>query len=543
MSAAWWRDAVIYQIYVRSFRDSDGDGIGDLPGVRTALPYLKRLGVDGIWLNPFYPSPQYDHGYDVADYTGVDPVYGTLADFDALLADAHEHGIRVVVDLVPNHCSIEHPLFEAALAAGPGSPEREMFHFADGRGENGELPPNNWRTMFGGSAWQRVPDSCPDGQWFLHLFTPEQPDFNWRNPRVAEFMQDVLRFWLDRGVDGFRIDVAQGLFKHADLPDAADPFEEERVGDAANPLAWDQPEVHEVYRSWRSICDEYEARDGKVRLLVGEITGIGQRSLPDYVRPDELHQGFFFDFLGAAWDGKGLRAIIDQGLDGASVTGSTVTWVLGNHDRVRVATRYGGGEAGRGPGDFELGTRRARAGALLTLGLPGSVYVYQGEELGLPEVVDLPLHRITDPIYRRSEGKRLGRDGCRVPIPWSGDQAPYGFSETADTWLPQPDYFAPHTVERNEADPDSVWHLYQRAMELREQHIPATAPLAWLPSDEGVLAFTRGDGFTCVVNCTDRPTAAPLPGTPDFASGPVEPGVVPANTAAWWFSAPAADRG
>jgi alpha-glucosidase len=524
----WWREAVVYQVYVRSFRDSDGDGIGDLPGVRAALPYLKELGVDGLWLNPFYPSPQHDHGYDISDFCGINPEYGTLADFEALLADAHAQGIRVIVDLVPNHCSIEHPLFQEALAAGPGSAARGRFHFADGR-EDG--PPNNWRSMFGGSAWQRT----GDGQWYLHLFTPEQPDLNWRHPDVPELFADVLRFWLDRGVDGFRVDAAQGLFKHPDLPDADDPEEEERVGDAATPAAWNQPEVHGVYRSWRRLCDSYAARDGVSRPLVGEITGLARPHLADYVRPDEMHQGFYFGFLDAPWDGAAFRAVVEQGLAQAAATGSTVTWVLGNHDRVRVATRYGGGAPGHGPGDFALGTARARAAALLVLALPGSAYVYQGEELGLPEVVDLPLDRITDPIHRRTGGARRGRDGCRVPLPWSGEQAPFGFSTTPDLWLPQPDGFAGHTVERARADPRSTWHLYRQALRLRRDLLAGAPGPHWLEAPPGVLAFTRGGRFTCVVNCTDTAVPAPSPDAPALASGPMRcPGEIPPDTSAWW---------
>ncbi|GII96095.1 glycoside hydrolase family 13 protein [Sinosporangium siamense] len=523
----WWRDAVIYQVYVRSFRDSGGDGVGDLPGVRAALPYLKELGVDGLWLNPFYPSPQHDHGYDISDFCGINPEYGTLDDFDALVAEAHALGIRIIVDVVPNHCSIEHPLFLEALLAGPGSAARRRFHFAEGHGEE---PPNNWRSMFGGPAWERT----ADGQWYLHLFTPEQPDLNWRHPDVPALFEDVLRFWLDRGVDGFRVDAAQGLFKHPALPDAEDPAEEERVGDAANELAWNRPEVHDVYRSWRRICDTYAARDGVDRPLIGELTGIAQNHLGDYVRPGEMHQGFYFGFLDAPWDGAAFRAVVDRGLANAAATGSTVTWVLGNHDRVRVATRFGGGAPGLSAGDFERGTARARAGALLVLALPGSTYIYQGEELGLPEVVDLPLNRLTDPIHRRTDGERRGRDGCRVPLPWSGEAPPYGFSTSPDLWLPQPPSFAEHTVERVTADPGSTWHLYRGALGLRRKALAGEPELRWLDAPPGVLAFTRGDGFTCVVNCTDAAVPAPLPGEPTLASGPVRAGEIPAETAAWW---------
>jgi alpha-glucosidase len=529
----WWRNAVIYQVYPRSFMDSDGDGIGDLQGIRRQVPYLRELGVDGIWLSPHYPSPQHDQGYDVADYTGVHPAYGTLDDFDALVKELHTANMRIIVDVVPNHCSVEHPLFVEALRSPRGSRARARFHFADGRGIDGELPPNNWRSMFGGPAWHRV----ADGQWYLHLFTPEQPDFNWRHSDLPGFFADVLRFWLDRGVDGFRIDAAQGLFKHPNLPDAEDPFEEERVADAANPLAWNRPEVHDVYRHWRSIADSYTVEDGIDRPLVGEITGIGAQSLPDYVAPDQLHQGFFFDFMRAPWHAPQMRATVDKGLILAEATGSTVTWVLGNHDTVRVATRYGGGTPGSGPGDLNLGHSRARAAALLMLALPGSAYVYQGEELGLPEVVDLPADRLRDPIYRTSNGARRGRDGCRVPLPWEGDTAPYGFSPgTAELWLPQPSYFAEYTAATQQAQPGSTWALYATALKLRSRHLAHLEGFRWIPSLDGVLAFARGHSFMCVVNTTGTQIPAPVSTPPSLMSGPGPAGTVPANATAWWIS-------
>ena len=525
---AWWRQAVTYQIYIRSFSDTDADGIGDLGGVRSRLSYLSELGVDAIWLNPFYPSPQSDHGYDVADYTDVDPAYGSLADLAALVADAHALGMKVLVDIVPNHCSTTHPYFAAALAAGPASPERARFHFANGRGDQ---PPNNWRSMFGGPAWTRV----PDGQWYLHLFTPNQPDWNWRHPEVPAMFEEILRFWLDRGVDGFRIDAAQGLFKHPDLPDAVDPFEEERVADAANALAWNQPEVLDIYASWRTIADRYASCSGTDRVLIGEVTGIGQRHLADYIGPERLHQAFFFGLLGAPFDAHQLRQRIVEGLETADATGSSAAWALGNHDTVRVVTRYAGGSPGHGSGDVERGTARARAAILLLLSLPGAAYLYQGEELGLPEFVDLPDERITDPIYVRTEGVRRGRDGCRVPLPWYGRVAPFGFSHVADTWLPQPEYFEQFTVEREVADLDSTWHLYRAALQVRHEQLKADPPLRWLQQAPGVLAFARGDGFVFALNTTDDALPAPCPGEPVLASGTVGSGKLPGNTAAWWI--------
>ncbi|WP_093715778.1 glycoside hydrolase family 13 protein [Actinacidiphila alni] len=530
----WWRDAVVYQIYVRSFLDSTGDGIGDLAGVRIGLPYLRKLGVDGIWLSPFYPSPQHDHGYDVADYRAVDPVYGDLQEFDLLVSDAHRLGLKTVIDIVPNHCSSAHPWFAEALAAAPGSPARARFHFEDGRGEHGELPPNNWRAMFGGHAWSRItePDGRP-GQWYLHLFTPEQPDLNWRDPRVAADFDDVLRFWLDRGVDGFRIDVAAGLFKHPYLPDSDDPEADERTRDSVNPLAWNQPEVHTVWRRWRAVCEEYTARDGQDRLLVGEVSVPTAAEQARYVRQDELHQAFFFHLLSAPWNADRFRGAIGSALRDIAGTGSTVTWVLNNHDQVRSVTRYGGDSG-------VLGSPRARAAALLMLALPGAAYVYQGEELGLPEVLDLPDEALTDPIFLRTGSRRYVRDGCRVPLPWSGKASPFGFTaegSAARPWLPQPAWFAEHTTDRALTDTSSFWHLYRDALSLRKQ-LPqlGESSLRWLDSTPDVLAFTRGDGLVVAVNFGDHPVPAPVTGQPLLSSAACPTGVLPGNTTAWWIA-------
>ena len=580
----WWRDAVIYQVYVRSFLDSTGDGIGDLAGVRAGLPYLKKLGVDGIWLSPFYPSPQHDHGYDVADYCGVDPIFGDLAEFDLLMASARRLGVRVLLDIVPNHCSSEHPWFQEALAAAPGSAARARFHFADGRGPDGAEPPNNWHAMFGGPAWTRVTeaDGRP-GQWYLHMFTPHQPDWNWRTLEVADEFDRTLRFWLDRGVDGFRIDVAAGLFKHPDLPDSPDPEADARSRDSVNPLAWNQPEVHDVWRHWRSLCDEYAARDGRERLLVGEVSVSTAREHARYVRPDELHQAFFFDLLGAPWDPDAFRKVISEAMQDIAGTGSTVTWVLNNHDQVRTVTRYGECTTeGSGPGSASevapagrhlarplaapgespsasgtrastrraesthplptqaLGAARARAAALLMLALPGAAYIYQGEELGLPEVVDLPDEVLTDPIFHRTGSRARIRDGCRVPLPWSGQASPFGFTsgaESAKPWLPQPDYFAEYATDRALADTRSFWHLYRDGLQLRAA-LPqlGEGALHWLDTPPGVLGFVRGDGLVCAVNFGTAPTPAPVSGTPLLSSGPCPAGVLPGSTAAWWIS-------
>ncbi|WP_030182319.1 glycoside hydrolase family 13 protein [Streptomyces sp. NRRL S-813] len=529
----WWRDAVIYQVYVRSFLDSTGDGIGDLAGVRAGLPYLKKLGVDGIWLSPFYPSPQHDHGYDVADYCGVDPLFGDLAEFDLLVSAARRFGVKVLLDIVPNHCSSEHSWFREALAAEPGSPARARFHFADGRGPDGSEPPNNWHAMFGGPAWSRA----GDGQWYLHMFTPEQPDWNWRNPEIPAEFDRVLRFWLDRGVDGFRIDVAAGLFKHPELPDSDDPEADARTRDSVNPLAWNQPEVHDVWRHWRSICEEYRERDGRERLLVGEVSVPTAREHAQYVRPDELHQAFFFDLLSAPWDADAFRKVVSEAMQDIAGTGSTVTWVLNNHDQVRTVTRYGEPV----PEGSGLGAARARAAALLMLALPGAAYIYQGEELGLPEVVDLPDDVLTDPIFRRTGSRARVRDGCRVPLPWSGQASPFGFTSGAEgvrPWLPQPEYFAEYATERALADTRSFWHLYRDGLQLRRE-LPqlGEGDLRWLDTPPGVLAFVRGDGLVCAVNFGTAPTPAPVSGAPLLASGPCPAaGVLPGSTAAWWIA-------
>jgi alpha-glucosidase len=523
--APWWRAAVMYQIYVRSFADSDGDGIGDLPGIRARLPYIRDLGVDAIWLTPFYPSPQADAGYDVEDYRDVDPLFGTLADFDALLSEAHQLGLQVIVDLVPNHTSSAHPWFRAALAAAAGSRERARYLFRDGSGPDGALPPNDWVSVFGGSAWMRVtePDGRP-GQWYLHLFAPEQPDLDWLNPEVRAEFHAILRFWLDRGVDGFRIDVAHGLAKDPAMPDAGE--QSQTLPRRSGHPAWDRDEVHDVYRGWRRVLDEYPGD----RTFVAEAWVDDPERLSRYLRPDELHTAFNFNFLLARWDASALRSAIDASIAALNRVGAPVTWVLSNHDVVREVTRYGGGE---------LGLRRARAAALLMLALPGGAFLYQGEELGLPEVTDLPDEVRQDPAFRRTGGAVRGRDGCRVPMPWSGKEPPFGFGPTDRSWLPQPAEWADLTVERQAADPGSTLTLYRAALALRRM-LPALGDgaLTWLEAGTDVLAFRRDPGFVCVVNIGDEPVEAPeLPtgNTVVLASGPIEPDQkIPGATAVWY---------
>ncbi|NUT04987.1 MAG: glycoside hydrolase family 13 protein [Hamadaea sp.] len=529
MSGQWWRHAAIYQIYPRSFADGTGDGIGDLAGLRGRLGYLKDLGIDALWLSPWYTSPMADAGYDVADYRDIDPLFGTLADAEAFLAEAHALGIRVIVDIVPNHCSDQHPWFQAALAAGPGSPERELFWFRPGRGERGELPPNDWQSNFGGPAWTRV----PDGEWYLHLFAPEQPDWNWNRPEVRADFTRTLRFWLDRGVDGFRIDVAEALVKDPALPDFADlPI--------GVPAPWlDQDGVHEIYREWRAIADSSPQK----AIFVGELWLTDPERFARYLRPDELHTGFNFPFLSAAWDAGELRTVVDQTLATHAPVGAPATWVLSNHDVTRVVTRYGRADTRHTwdltreahAADLALGTKRARAAALLSLSLPGTVYVYQGEELGLPEVQDLPEEVLADPRWERSGHTDRGRDGCRVPLPWSGDAPPFGFSPAGvRTWLPQPADWKALTAEAQSGDPGSMLTLYRTALRLRHETADLLADgLRWLPSDPAVLAYARGDSFVCVVNLGAEPVELPPYAEILLASGDLVAGKLPADTAVW----------
>jgi alpha-glucosidase len=540
----WWRNAVVYEVYLRSFADSDGDGIGDLGGLRRRLPHLADLGVDALWITPWYPSPMADGGYDVADYRDIDPRFGTLADADALIAGAHALGIRVITDLVANHTSEQHPWFTAALAAGPGSPERDRYFFRDGRAD-GDEPPNDWISAFGGRAWSRVrePDGSP-GQWYLHLFAPQQPDLDWGHPGVQEDFDAILRFWFDRGIDGIRVDAAPAMAKVPGLPDAGHgpgaAFESRTWVD--NPH-WDVDEVHDILRRWRRIGDSYPGD----RVFVTEAVVNGPERLSRYVRPDEMHTSFNFDYLTAPWDAAALRGVIDGTLAALRPVGAPATWVLSSHDETRHVTRFGRAYTGAAfggaalppsPTDPDLGLRRARAAALLTLALPGSAYLYQGEELGLPEVEDLPEEALQDPTWERSGHTVRGRDGCRVPLPWEGDRPPFGFTEDGvEPWLPQPPGWATSTVEAQRADPGSTLALYRAALGLRRSLSgPADAALTWLEAGDDVLAFDRGPAFRCVVNLSGTTLEVAGYGRILLASGPCD-GVLPADTAAWFGAA------
>ncbi|WP_336922054.1 glycoside hydrolase family 13 protein [Aquipuribacter sp. SD81] len=543
-SSPWWRDAVIYQVYPRSFADGDGDGIGDLPGITARLPRLAELGVDAVWLSPFYPSPQNDAGYDVSDYRDVEPLFGTLADADRMIADAHELGLRVVVDIVPNHTSSEHEWFRAALAAGPGSRERARYLFRDGRGEAGELPPNNWVSVFGGRAWTRVTeaDGSP-GQWYLHLFDATQPDLDWGNPEVHAEFEDVLRFWLDRGVDGFRIDVAHSMVKEPGLPDWSEddrPMQgTAEISETRRPPMWDQEGVHDIYRRWREVVDSY---DGD-RMLVAEAWVTPYERLARYTRPDELHQAFNFDHCVAAWLPEAQREVISTSLAGSEAVGAPTTWVLSNHDVVRHASRLGYPPATRGLGgigprdeqpDRGLGLRRARAATLLMLSLPGSAYLWQGEELGLPEHTTLPDEVRQDPAWLRTGGEQVGRDGCRVPIPWEADAPSYGFGPGAASWLPQPPEWADLARDRQEGVEGSTLETYRAALRLRREHGLGRGALHWLEEHCGPTSLGLRNGDVTVLVAFDEPLPLPAGSRVLLASGPLDAdGTVPSDTTVW----------
>ena len=536
-STEWWRSAVIYQIYPRSFADSDGDGVGDLPGIAARLPYLAHLGVDAVWLSPFYRSPQADAGYDVADYRAVDPLFGTLPDFDHVLQQAHASGMRVIVDLVPNHTSDEHAWFRAAVASPSGSPERARYVFRDGQGENGERPPNNWRSVFGGRAWSQAPG---DWQWYLHLFDQRQPDLNWEHPEVHDEFESVLRFWLDRGVDGFRVDVAHGLIKAPGLPDwkrkAAMIGGDDADGVNHGPM-WDQDGVHEIYRGWHRVLARYPGQ----RMMVAEAWVRPQPRLARYVRLDEMQQAFNFDYLLTPWNAAALRTVIEASLAAMGAVGAPATWVMSNHDTVRHTSRLGLCRPGARPKGIDaageqpneaLGLRRARAAALLTLALPGSAYLYQGEELGLPEHTTMEAHHRQDPAFHRTGGEEIGRDGCRVPLPWTADAPSLGFGPSARTWLPQPESFANYAVDRQDAAPGSTLELYREVLRLRRVYGLGMGCLHWQESEPSTLIFDN-EGVRVTINLGLQDAALPA-GEVLVSSQPLEtPGRLPGNTAAW----------
>lgn len=540
MLGEWWRTAVIYQIYPRSFADASGDGIGDLPGITSHLDDLAHLGIDAIWLSPFQRSPQKDAGYDVSDYCDVDPLFGTLADFDDMLAAAHERSIRVIVDLVPNHSSDQHEWFQQALVAAPHSAERARYMFRDGKGAHGELPPNNWESVFGGPAWTRVveADGRP-GQWYLHLFDSSQPDFDWSNEEVREEFRRILRFWLDRGVDGFRVDVAHGLVKAEGLPDyIPNPEAGSMGGEEANVPYWGQDAVHEVYRDWRKILEEY-AGD---RALAAEAWLPTAERTAEWVRSDEMHQAFNFPYLETKWNAEGLREVIDVSLRAFPGVGAPSTWVLSNHDVVRHASRlaltaenpqgHGIGPDSPGQPIPEVGLARARAATALMLALPGSAYLYQGEELGLPEVIDIPGDARQDPTWFRTNGERYGRDGCRVPIPWTADAPAYGFNDSGASWLPQPAEWAVLARDAQSGVEGSTLELYRTLLAERRARSLGAGSLEWLEGwGTDVVAFRNGN-VTVVANTGSTPITLP-DGIVIASSGPIAGGKLPADTTVW----------
>jgi alpha-glucosidase len=530
---SWWRDAVVYQVYLRSFADGNADGIGDIAGLRSRLEYLRDLGVDALWVNPWYVSPLNDGGYDVADYRQINPEFGTLDDAVALIAEANGMGLRVLVDLVPNHTSTEHRWFQEALAASPGSEARARYHFRPGSGVNGSEPPNNWTSVFGGSSWSRV----PDGEWYLHLFDRTQPDLNWDNAEVRAEFRDILRFWLDLGAAGFRVDVAHGLAKDPTYPDLerAERLLTMVEDTTAHPF-WDRPALHDVVKEWREILDEYPGS-----VMVAEAWVADWNRLAAYLKPDEYHQVFNFHFLQSPWEATRIRESIAVAFDAAHAQGALPTWVLSNHDVVRHPTRYGlpqdldarawllGGD--RDLLDSDLGLKRARAAMLLMLGLPGSAYLYQGEELGLPEVHDLPLDALDDPVWEKSGHTLKGRDGSRVPLPWTRDGDSFGFGADG-SWLPQPEGWGSFSPQVQAGIEGTTLELYRSALRIRRELRSDDESLEWLDLGPDVVGFRRGTGMLVMVNLGQEPVEIP-DGEPLISSDDVADDLLPADTAIW----------
>ncbi|MEE3064610.1 MAG: glycoside hydrolase family 13 protein [Actinomycetota bacterium] len=516
--AAWWSNAVFYQVYPRSFADSNGDGVGDIDGIVAHLDHLVRLGIDAIWLSPVTVSPMADHGYDVADPRDIDPLFGGMPAIERLITAAHERNIKITMDVVPNHTSSQHAWFQAALAAGPGTDARERYYFRDGKGPDGALPPNNWTSVFGGPAWERVvePDGNP-GQYYLHLFDTHQPDLNWDNPEVFDDFEASLRFWLERGVDGFRIDVAHGMAKPAGLPDAKEAVKV--LSHSDDDPRFNNAAVHDIHRKIRKIVDEY---DGAV--TIGEVWVLDNMLWAEYLRPDELHLGFNFRLTKVAFVAHQIHDAVENSLKATAIYDSVPTWTLSNHDIDREVTRYGGGE---------IGLRRARAMAMVMLALPGTVFIYNGEELGLPDVLDLPEEVLQDPTWERSGHTERGRDKVRVPLPWSGDTPPFGFSSSPDTWLPMPADWASLTVEKQDADPDSTLTFFRTVLKLRRERAEFDGvELEWLTATDDALVFRRPGGLVCALNTGKRPMALPA-GELIFASAPLVDGQLPTDAAAW----------
>ena len=557
--ADWWRRAVVYQIYPKSFADGNGDGIGDLPGAISRLDYLRALGVDAVWFSPIFPSPQCDGGYDVSDYRDIDPMFGSITDAETLIREAHARQIRVILDIVPNHTSSKHRFFQEALSTLPGSPAWARYHCVRGRGEKGELPPNNWQSIFGGLAWTPLlasPDGkstivgdasatagTPTGWWFLHLFDTHQPDVNWDHPDIVREFDDTLRFWFDRGVDGIRIDVAQGMIKQRGYPDVLDSKDPALLDPHAKPY-FDQPEVHEVYRRWRKIADSYDPP----RVFVAEAWLDTPEKRARYLRADELHTGFNFDLLTAEWDGNKWRDIIDSSMAADALVGAPTTWVTENHDVRRSPTRYGGRVVHRevaSPAHLALGRVRAVAAMYTILALPGTTYLFNGQELGLEEVIDLDDAEREDPHFHRTKGEHLGRDGCRVPMPWRASGTNFGFSPSnaKKSWLTQPVSWSALSVEAQEGDRGSTLNRVRAATAVRRtQPALQRGSFEWVREMcvDGVVAFRRAvagsPSVVCVANMSAKPTS-PVVGTVLCSSNEVSGGIVPPDTTAWFLQA------
>ena len=466
--ASWWQRGVIYQIYPRSFQDSNGDGIGDLDGIRTRLDHLVALGVDAIWISPIYPSPMADFGYDISDYCGIDPIFGTLADFDRLLAEAHARGLRVILDFVPNHSSDRHPWFVESRSSRD-NPKRDWYLWRDPAPDGG--PPNNWLANFGGSAWEF---DAATGQYYYHAFLKQQPDLNWRNPALRAAMFDALRFWLDRGVDGFRVDVIWLLVKDDQFrdnpPNPAWQPHQPGIDRLLQLYSADRPETLGIVAEMRAVIDAYPER-----VLIGEIYLPLARLVAYYGRQSEgVNLPFNFALIFAAWNAQDLARIVAE-YEAALPPGGWPNWVLGNHDQKRIATR--------------IGPAQARVAAMLLLTLRGTPTLYYGDELGL-ENVPIPPDRVQDPWERNEPGLGLGRDPARTPMPWDGSPGA-GFT-TGTPWLPlNPDH-ATRNVAALSADDRSILTLHRRLLALRRAE-PALAFGEWLAvrSEGTVFAFER----------------------------------------------------
>ena len=506
MTPLWWQHGVIYQIYPRSFQDSNGDGIGDLRGIEGRLDHLVDLGVDAIWISPIYPSPMKDFGYDVADYCGVDPRFGALDDLDALIAATHARGLKLLLDLVPNHSSDQHPWFVESRSFRD-NPKRDWYLWREPAPGGG--PPNNWISDFGGSAWEWDEAS---GQYYYHAFLKEQPDLNWRNPEVREAIYAAMRFWFDRGVDGFRIDVLWHMIKHCDFPDnPANPAYTPAMGEMHRVLqlhSTDQPEVHGIAAEMRAVADDYPQR-----VLIGEIYLPIERLMHYYGRETpEVHLPFNFQLIDAPWEARSLARLIAD-YEAALPPGGWPNWVLGNHDRPRVAAK--------------LGEAQARVAAMLLLTLRGTPTIYYGDEIGLADV-SIPPELVQDPRELNEPGLGLNRDPVRTPMPWDGSPNA-GFTSGA-SWLPLNEDWQKRNVASQSADPASMLNLYRALLRLRRTH-PALSIGDFLPVEcEGdVLAYERshrGEKLLVALNLGDEEQALLLP---DPVSSLLLSTVIPAN--------------